>query len=591
MREPGKAPDEPDEGPLPGRQAARAAFARSWVRAVAHANFLPGGRARARAVLEALTDRLVAAIAAEPFDEAAGYPIGTELVAANVSSPAALGASITLLSQRLLTDLGVTDPAAPARLPELLGQLIVGFTEAQRDRALAAAEGINRAQNEAWRDKQRALQDQLQRALLHDALTGLPNRAELTRFLRGTLTAPTAGQRLGICLIHLQRFTAVNDTLGHDTGDQLLLAVAHRLRQLSVRGGYYLAHLGGNEFVFVIEHTAAIDDVAKLADKALNALPDPWLVDGHEIPVSAKAGIIERAAAGADPCELLRAADMALSWAKMSHKRWEIFEPRRNAIDVARHRLSNAMPGALKRGEFALAYQPLIRLADGCIVGAEALARWRHPTRGAIRPIRFIPLAEQTGLIVALSQYLFELACAQAAAWQTLTRTPPMISVNLTVTQLRQPALPATIAAILDRSGLPPGQLQLEITEDAVVEPDNANLATLRTLADLGIRLAIDDFGTGYSNLANLANLPVHGLKIDRSFLTGLTEPGSPGANATILPRIIQLGHDLDLSVTAEGVESAAQQRRLTELGCDIGQGYHLGRPMAPEKLTRLIRG
>ncbi|HEV7899448.1 MAG TPA: bifunctional diguanylate cyclase/phosphodiesterase [Planosporangium sp.] len=582
-------PQSPDPSDLAG-------FGASWERAVARTNFLPAGRARSRATLQGLARRLVVALAAEPFDASAGYQVGVDLVAADICSPRALGHTLALLHQRLLGDLGITDERAPARLAGLSGQLATGFTEALRDRALTAAEGINSAERAAWRDKQHALQGRLQHALLHDQLTGLPNRSALIRRLVILVADPPAGERLGVVLLNLSRFKAVYDSLGPDRGDELLLAVARRLRALAVRDGHYLSHLGGDEFALVVERTTGTDDAVKVADQVLRALPDRVCIDGHQIPVAARCGVVERPAAGADPIELLRAAHITLGWVESDHRpRWTVFDSERNAAEVARHQLTAAMPAALARGEFTLDYQPLVRLADRGLAGVEALARWHHPTLGILSPARFISLAEDTGLIEPLGMHLLEQACAQAAAWQRRGPARPLVSVNLAVAQLRDPGLPAGVAVVLDRTGLPPDRLQLEVTENAIVGTGDASLDVLHALADLGIRLAIDDFGTGYSSLAYLSELPIHSIKLAAGFLRGLAisppdmSPPARRSNDTLLPALISLGHDLGLSVVAEGIETAAQAERLTGLGCDLGQGFHLGRPTTADKIAALV--
>jgi diguanylate cyclase (GGDEF)-like protein len=562
---------------------------------VAGSNFVPDGRAHAIAVLEDTLRRLVAALADEPFDATTGRRIGRDLVADNISSPRALGESISLLSATMLDELGITDPEAPARLAMVLGQLTTGFTEALRDRALIAAENLNRAERTAWRDQQRGLHQRLQHALLHDQLTDLPNRAQLTDWLDEAMDRAPEDGRLGLCLINLDRFKAINDSLGTEKADQLLLAVAHRLRAQTNRTGHFLAHLGGDTFAIGVESTTTSDDMAKVADRALRTLSDPVRLDGHQLPITASAGIVERAVAGASAQEMVRAADISVGWAKTDGKRrrggrWAIFEPDRNEVEVHRHTLTAAMPAALARGEFILAYQPLVRLSDQALVGVEALARWNHPEFGQISPAHFIPSAEDTGLIVPMGIALLEQACEQAATWRTVTGSTLVVSVNLAVAQIRDPGLVPAILSVLRRTGWPAALLQLEITESAIIGTGDDAIETLRTLTQHGIRLAIDDFGTGYSSLAYLAELPVHNLKLAASFLRGLdagTEAGR--SNRTILPAMIALSHNLELTVTAEGIETEAEAEHLRELGCDLGQGFHLGRPMPASRIAALL--
>ncbi|MEV4760700.1 bifunctional diguanylate cyclase/phosphodiesterase [Micromonospora sp. NPDC049559] len=585
---------------LPVAGPAVVAFARSWLRVVARTSYVPGGRARARGLLERLTRRLLAALLAEPFDAAAGYGVGVELVRARISSPLALGNTIALLNGRLLGDLELADRVHRERLGELVGQLAAGFGEGIRSRARNDAEDLHRAERDVWRRQQRQLQDQIQHVLLHEPLTGLPNRAALAARLSEVLAGATGTERIGVCVIDLERFSAVNDSVGPAEGDRLLRAVGDQLRRLASTDDTFLAHLGGDEFAFVVERTSNADDVVKLVDRALRALPNPCRIGGHDIVVGAKAGIVERLAAGADPTELLRAADVALGWAKKDpHAQWAVFEPARNAVDVARHELTNAMPAALAAGEFTLAYQPLVRLRDRTVVGVEALARWSHPVFGPVSPSQFIPLAERTALIMPLGRHLLERACVQAASWQSAvglggeladpTPRQPMVSVNLAAAQLREPGLPAIVAAILDRTGLPAHRLQLEITENAILEPDQSTMRPLHALAELGVRLAIDDFGTGYSNLTYLHTMPVHTIKLAAAFLADLDRARAERSAARMVPHLIALGHDLRMEITAEGVESAAQADLLTALNCDIGQGHVLGRPMPPERIGELL--
>jgi diguanylate cyclase (GGDEF)-like protein len=558
----------------------------SWIRAIAGTTFVTGGRGQVRIVLDELLRRLVAALTAEPFEAAPGFQVGADLVTSQISSPHALGNTLALLDRELIPGLEITHPDAPARLAALLGQLAAGFTLTMRTVALAAAEDINRAERVAWRERQAALNRRLQQALLCEKLTGLPNRTHLVSWLGKLLTDQPGCPRLGICLVDLDRFKAVNYSFGHDGGDRLLRAVARRFRTIADKSGLFLAHLGGDQFVFVVENTTGIDDVAKVADLVLRALRNPLTLSGHQLSVAASAGIVEHAASDLEPAGLLRTAEITMGWAKRHHRgHWATFDPSSYAGEVQRHALAAAMPAALAAGEFTLAYQPLVRLAGRRVVGVEALARWRRPTHGLISPARFIPLAESTGLIVPLGLALLEQACGQAAVWHQGDGDQFMVSVNLAVTQLRSPGLAAAIATVLDRTGLPPGQLQLEITESAMVNMGATALDTLRALARMELKLAIDDFGTGYSSLAYLADLPIHAIKLAPGFLRGRDDPHSDN---TILPALINLGHDLNLTVTAKGIETAAQAEQLTALGCDIGQGFYLGRPATAEDLTDL---
>jgi diguanylate cyclase (GGDEF)-like protein len=571
------------------------AFARSWARVLASTSFVPGGRAKARAVLEEALRRLIAALDEPTFDPEVGRDVGRNLVANHISAPRTLGDSINLLGGRLLDEMEIRDPASQARLAALLGQLATGFTEAMRDGALTAAEDINRAERAAWRDQQRRMYKRLQHALLHDQLTDLPNRAQFSGWLEETLARAPEGARVGLCLINLDRFKAINDSIGMDKADQLLLAVANRLRALATRYGHFLAHLGGDSFAFGVEQTSSSDDVAKVADRALRTLADPIRLDGMQIPITASAGIVERAVDGAQAIELIRAADISVGWAKTDqglHRRgrWAVFDEDRNAADVRKHTLTAAMPGALARGEFTLAYQPLVDLSDGSMVGVEALARWHHPSLGLIGPGQFIPSAEDTGLIVPLGIALLEQACEQAVAWRAETGQTVLMSANLAVAQVREPGLVAAITSVLRRTGWDASDLQLEITESAFLGSDNDALETLHALTRMGIRLSIDDFGTGYSSLAYLASLPVHNVKLAASFLHGVDTGSETGrSNRTILPALITLSHDLSLTVTAEGIETAGQAEHLRGIGCDLGQGYFLGRPTTAEQITERL--
>jgi|GEM_PF-544964 len=561
----------------------------TWLGALADTSFVPGSRrAQARAVLDRSLRQLTSALVAEPFDPTPGYRIGFDLVSARISSPRALGSTMALLGQQLIAQLGIRHQHASARLAALLGQLATGFAEATRNVAISLAEDINRAERIAVGDKHVELRYRLQQALLAERLTGLPNRARLTARLGEILTDPPVCERLGICVINLDRFRAVNDSLGHDKGDWLLRAVARRLHRLTDHPGHFLAHLGADEFAIVLENTTG-DDMAKVADLALRTLREPVNLDGHCIPIAASAGIVECAAVRADPTELLRNANIAMRWAKAYDRgHWVSFDQDRYAHELHQHALSAAMPAALRAGQFTLAYQPLIRLADRGLVGVEALARWHHPSHGPIGPAEFIPLAESTGLLVPLGLHLLERACAQAADWYRQAHDPFLVSVNLCAAQLRSPGFTTAVATVVQQTGLPPDRLQLEITENAIADVDKS-VQALNVLAQNEVRLAIDDFGAGSSCLTYLADLPIHAVKLDPGFLHNVDEPGRTHLSSTVLPALITLGHDLGLTVTAQGIETAAQARRLAALHCDLGQGFHLGRPTTAENITKLL--
>jgi diguanylate cyclase (GGDEF)-like protein len=393
-----------------------------------------------------------------------------------------------------------------------------------------------------------------------------------------------------VCFVDLDGFKAVNDSLGHQVGDALLVMLAGRLEQsIGSRPGHLVVRMGGDEFVILVERSTGTDDLTRVADEVLLTIAAPAVVDGHELSVSASIGIVECPVVDTDATELMRCADATLNWAKSAGRgRWALFEPERDNRDVARYTLAAAMPTALERGEFYLEYQPLVGLADGVVYGVEALLRWRHPALGVLSPGEFVDLAEETGLIVKLGAYVLEQACAQARRWYDADPDSPYVSVNLAVRQVRDSGLVEWITDTLRRTGLPAHKLQLEITEGAVMATDDETVKALRDLAAMGVRVAIDDFGTGYSNLVYLRTLPVHELKVAGSFVEGLRLPDAEDCvDARILQTVVELAHALGLRLTAEGVETARQAERLRAIGCDAGQGWHLGRPGPPEQALR----
>ena len=553
----------------------RADLTQEWLSGITRAGFVPGVRARARAALHELLDEMVAAVRAEPFDPSAGHRIGAELVDLRMSSPPVIGMTVRLLGERLPTVVEGDPEVNRRRVLELLEHVTTGFVAAQRDAAVDAAEQMNRSEKIHWRRVQTDLQQRLQHALLHDPVTGLPNEQGLRRHL-----AAPGTPRTGLCLLGIDRYPELADSLGHDNVGKLQAALAQRLRQLT---GHFLAHLGDDRFALVATRTSGPDDIVKLADQARRVLHPPFPLDGHALRVDVTAGLVEGRTAGTNPDHWLRDAHLALGWARQEHRDYALFEPDRAEADRRRHRLAAALPAALENGEFLPHYQPLYRLADRAIVGVEALARWQLPGGGPLLgPSDFITPAERTGLIRPLGRYLLAEACRQGAQWRRAGHDL-LISVNVSPLQLDEPTLAADVAAILHRSGLPAGNLQLEITESTSL---NDRYGTLPQLADLGVRLALDDFGTGFSSLATLSWLPVSDVKLAAEFVT---DAGGVAAGE-VLRHTIALCHALGVTVTAEGIETANQEALLRDLSCDNGQGFLFARPGTAEVVTRRIQ-
>ncbi|WP_433394275.1 putative bifunctional diguanylate cyclase/phosphodiesterase [Micromonospora sp. KLBMP9576] len=547
-------------------------------------------QAQLEVLLQRLTEQLAGALLAEPIDLRVGHRVGTELVAAHIASAEALGRTVEVFQLRLIRDLGLVAEEVEDRLARLLAAVTTGYARALRDRTLDEQETIRRAAMTARAEAEQALRTseaRFRHQATHDPLTDLPNRTLLTERLSAAIDSGTAGARLGVCFLDLDRFKVVNDSHGHQVGDGLLVAVADRLRR--ALDGHLVARLGGDEFVVLVEGTTGTADAVAVAEAALAAVGEPVLVDGHELCVSASIGIVEREAAGTSPGDLMRAADSTLHWAKTAGgARWSLYDTDRDRRNLARYALCAAIPAALERGEFYLDFQPLTSLRDGRLLGLEALVRWRHPELGVLQPDSFIPLAEETGLIIPLGGWVLAEACRQAASWAAGDGPPPFVSVNLAVRQVHRAGLVQEVRALLRHTGLAPHRLQLEITESTMMSTIEEPVRALRTLADLGVRIAIDDFGTGYCNLAYLRDLPVTELKVAGQFVTGLRAPEAR-ADERILASLVSLAHALDLTVTAEGVETAGQAERLRAIGCDAGQGWHFGRPGSAERvLARL---
>ncbi|MBO0848231.1 MAG: EAL domain-containing protein [Pseudonocardia sp.] len=435
------------------------------------------------------------------------------------------------------------------------------------------------------------LRSRLRHQAYHDQLTRLPNRALMDAQLRWAFSEGSPVRRVGICHLDVDGFRAINDTLGHQVGDQLLIAVAGRLRLLA--GEHLVTRAGGDEFAILVADPPDVDYLRALAERVLDGLRPPFMIGTQRLSVTACMGIAEDAVTATWPGELQRAADAARSWAKAEGTgRWVVFDAERDAGETSRFTLAASVSGAVDRDEFHLLYQPLMDLASGALAGVEALVRWRHPEHGVLGPARFIELAERNGAIVPLGRWVLTEACRQARVWEDrFGPAAPYVSVNVAPQQLVEPSWLAEVSTVLAEAGLEPNRLQLEITERAVLVDEPAASDTLRTLREMGVRLAIDDFGTGYSSLSYLRRLPVHGLKIDGSFIQGVCAAGAEESRESkIVEALIRMAHALGLVVTAEWVETAGQARWLTALGCDLGQGNWYGDPVPPTELDGLLR-
>ncbi len=435
----------------------------------------------------------------------------------------------------------------------------------------------------------RKLQEQLQYQAHHDELTGLANRALFQSRLSGLTKDPAIKKRIGLCLMDLDGFKTINDSVGHAVGDEVLVEIARRLRAVVTPKGHLVARLGGDEFVILLENTTGAQDVIAVAEEALEAVARPITIDGRAYGVTASAGLVERVATPDATAELMRSADITLYWAKSEGKgRWAFFDSERSDQEVARYTLARMLPAALEGDEFSLRYQPLFDLATGLPSGVEALLRWDHPRLGHLLPARFIAAAEETGIIVPLGRWVLETACRQAQAWSGRFPDGLRISVNLAMRQLADDQLVTFIRQVLEENALKPGQLQLELTERSVIGTDSEPLTVLADLAAMGVRIAIDDFGSGYSNMTYLRRLPVCELKLAGSFIAS---GGNHSIDTQIVGSLVSLAHALSMTVTAEEVETAAQAGALRELGCDTAQGNYFGPPSTAAEVQVLMDG
>jgi diguanylate cyclase (GGDEF)-like protein/PAS domain S-box-containing protein len=440
--------------------------------------------------------------------------------------------------------------------------------------------------------ERKALKEQLHHQAFHDPLTGLPNRALFMDRLEHALThANRRSSKVAVLFADLDNFKVINDSLGHKVGDQLLIAVAERLKT-RLRPEDTAARLGGDEFTILVEEIASVDEVVQIAERVAEILQPPIALEGQDVFATVSTGIALNSPTQEEPADLLRHADLAMYRAKYRGKaRYEVFESSMDDKAVERLMLETGLRRALVRQQFRIYYQPIVTLDNDKVAGVEALVRWEHPQRGLLRPEKFLSVAEETGLIVQIGQWVLREASKQARIWQErYPGTPPLtISVNLSTREFFHPKL---VAEVLDESEIDPASLQLEITEGAMLTNDKYSTdRTLRNLKRMGVKLAIDDFGLGYSSLSYLKRFPVDFLKIDRSFIAGLGgEPNGVSAKDTeIVKAMIDLTHALGLRVIAEGVETSGQLARLRNMKCDFAQGNYFSEPLPSEALAVIL--
>lgn len=434
--------------------------------------------------------------------------------------------------------------------------------------------------------EQVALQHRLQQDATHDSLTGLANRRLVNERLTAAIeAADLEGHMVALLDLDLDRFKVVNDGFGHPFGDAVLRAVAARLETL-VRAEDTLARLGGNEFVIVAPRVQCSEDIQHMAQRLVDSFRDPFHVEGRRIDLSASVGISFYPRDGRGATGLIEAADLAMYQAKADGRGAFVVFAREMALKAQRRtELEIALRGACEAGQLWVAFQPKLELRSNIITGCEALLRWDHPVHGAISPADFIPIAEDSGLILPIGEWVLEMACRQGRAWLDAGLAPMSVAVNISAVQLRQPDPVGWVSGVLERTGFPAELLELELTESQLAQDAETTVAVLAELRSLGIRLAIDDFGTGYSGLDYLRRFDVTSLKIDRSFVDGML---SDAGNASIVRAAIALAKSFELTVVAEGVETEEQRSALAELGCDECQGYLIGRPMPADQLTVL---
>jgi diguanylate cyclase (GGDEF)-like protein len=541
--------------------------------------------------------RLAAAASGGAIALVTGDDFGNSIIRSGAGLPAALsigGRAPDWLTLHTVIGAGAAAPIRDAR-DRLIGAIvpISGASVATAPSALlrelaevAGQEAVLRADLDA----RTRTEDRLRHSTLHDALTGLPNR---TLFMERLAHAIARSKRrkaylFAVLFLDLDRFKVVNDSLGHMVGDELLGAVAKRLQQC-LRTEDTVARLGGDEFAILLENIGDISDAGRIAERIQQELAAPVNLNGYEVFTSVSIGIVDSASAYGLPDYMLRSADMAMYRAKASGKaRYEMFDRRMHAQALARLQTETDLRRALERHEFAVHYQPIVAIAEGRICGMEALVRWNHPERGVVGPGEFIPVAEETGLIVPIGRWVLETACRQLAVWQREHggAQPLSMCVNLSVRQFAQPDLVESVAAAIASSGIAPASLKLEVTESVIVENPAAASGVLGDLKALGVELYMDDFGTGYSSLSYLSQLPIDAIKIDRSFVSQMDVLDR---HFQLVRTVLTLARSLNLRAVAEGVTTEAQLAALRSLGCEQAQGFFFSPPVICEAAGALL--
>jgi len=605
------------------RSVDTALFGWEWIRRLAGTSWVAADRTELADQLRRLTCRLVESLGAEPFEPSTAIAIGEDLVGIGFDSPDALARTTTLLTQRLLSDLGlVVDPEAGDpdrillpewtavqnaaadraraamlgdRLAELVGMLSLGFVRGVRDRTLAQQEAIRTSALLAW---QRALAEQRE-AALHDPLTGMLNRTGFAERL-ARLTEQSPDGVIGACLLSLDGFEALDRGLGRETGDRLLSEVAARLAALFDGEHELLARVSRDQFLVVgIDGNQASgpgDDGIRRQAAAQQVIAEPIMLVDRPIVLSTSCGLLARPVGHSDSDRILQDVDLAGSWARQRAPGGvAVFESTRAARQIGDLALTADLPAAIESGLLLPYYQPIMSLRSGRIEAVEALARWPHAAHGLLTPDRFLPVAERAGLITTLDRAVLGRACRQAQIWRAaLPRTPVTIAVNLAAVRLADRRTVRDVVAVLEQTGLPPELLQLEITEHAALDAPET-LRIIRDLAACGVGLALDDFGTGRAHLAQLAELPEHGvrtLKLPADFLRRPTGGGAIAEDPSrvrVFAAIIDLAHGLGMQVTVEGVETPGHDALVRELGADLAQGLHYARPDTAAAIGALL--